>query len=96
MATQQLTSLEVWTVLLQYHVFQVLYKAGEKKWGTNESAFTVMLVSKSYAELRCIFEEYEKLAKHSIEVTLKKEFSGSLLQAMLAIGKLWFPVHIYW
>ena len=66
---------------------QAIYEAGEKKWGTDESRFNVLLVSRSYAQLRATFQEYAKLANKDIEDTLKSEMSGDLLQGMLAIGK---------
>ena len=65
---------------------QAIYEAGEKKWGTDESRFNVLLVSRSYAQLRATFQEYAKLANKDIEDSLKSEMSGDLLQGMLAIG----------
>lgn len=66
---------------------EALYKSGEKMTGTNESTFTKILVSESYPQLRCVFDEYEKIAHHSIEEALKKEMSGALLEGMLSIVK---------
>jgi len=45
----------------------------------------IILCSKSYAQLRATFEEYESLAGHSIEEGLKKEFSGDLLNSFNSI-----------
>ncbi|XP_062599097.1 annexin A6-like [Saccostrea cucullata] len=64
---------------------QAIYEAGEKKWGTDESRFNVILVSRSYAQLRATFQEYAKLANKDIEDTLKSEMSGDLLKGMLAV-----------
>lgn len=66
---------------------EAMYQAGEKKMGTNESVFTKIIVSQSYPQLRAAFAEYEKLYNHPIEDALKKEMSGDLQNAMLALVK---------
>lgn len=66
---------------------KAMYEAGEKKWGTDESRFNVVLVSRSYAQLRATFEEYRKISKKEIEEALKSELSGDLLRGMLTIGR---------
>lgn len=48
--------------------------------------FIKVLCSKSYAQLRATFEEYETASGHSIEEALKKEFSGNVLKSFQAIG----------
>ncbi|KAF6772500.1 hypothetical protein AHF37_08484 [Paragonimus kellicotti] len=63
-----------------------LYRAGEKKLGTDESKFNMILAAKSFAHLRVVFEEYAKVSKNDIEKALKSEMSGDLLKSMLAIG----------
>ncbi len=64
-----------------------LMAGGIKKKGTDESVFVTILCSKSYAQLRATFSEYESLAGMPIEETIKKEFSGDLKESFLAIGK---------
>ncbi|ESO82972.1 hypothetical protein LOTGIDRAFT_134310 [Lottia gigantea] len=64
---------------------KALYEAGEKKWGTDESRFNVILGSRSYPQLRATFEEYKKISKKDIEQVLKSEMSGDILRAMLTI-----------
>ncbi|XP_022111170.1 uncharacterized protein LOC110990467 isoform X2 [Acanthaster planci] len=62
-----------------------LYKAGEDKWGTDESRFNVIIMSRSYAQLRATFEEYAKISKNDIEQAIKKEMSGDLKEGMLTV-----------
>ena len=66
---------------------QVLYKAGEKRLGTDESKFNAILASRSFPQLRLIFKEYDKITKHSLEDAIKNEMSGNLKEGMVAIVK---------
>lgn len=67
---------------------EALYNAGEKmKWGTDESEFNRILVSKSYQHLRHVFDEYKKLANKDIEESIKSEFSGDICMGLLSLGR---------
>lgn len=70
-----------------YQDAKSLYEAGEKKWGTDESKFHTILVTRSFPQLRAIFQEYAKISKKNIEEVLKSELSGDFLHGMLTIGK---------
>jgi len=65
-----------------------LYEAGEGQWGTDESVFNMVLVTRSYQQLRQVFLEYEAMAGHDIESAIKREFSGNVEKGFLAIAKV--------
>ena len=64
-----------------------LYKAGEKRWGTDEKVFYDILTKASIEELKLIDIIYERKHKHGLTIAIDKEFSGNmkkLLQTIVA------------
>ncbi len=49
--------------------------------------FVRILCSRSFAQLRATFLHYEQLCGTDIEKSIKKEMSGDLEDALLAIGR---------
>eukprot|EP00058_Branchiostoma_floridae_P024868 XP_002610358.1 hypothetical protein BRAFLDRAFT_120055 [Branchiostoma floridae] len=62
-----------------------LYKAGEKKWGTDESEFNRILACRSFPQLKATFDEYIKVSQRDIMGTIDREFSGHVRDGMKAI-----------
>jgi annexin A7/11 len=55
--------------------------------GTNEEVFNRIFSLESYAQLRLVFEEYQKLTNHPIEMAIESEMSGSVKRAYLTTSK---------
>lgn len=64
---------------------QKLYQAGEKKLGTDESAFLTVLAVRHEYQLRATFEEYVKISGRDILNTIDREMSGDLKEGFKAI-----------
>ena len=63
-----------------------LYEAGEAKWGTDESEFNRIISSRSFAQLIATFEEYTKVSQRTIRNSIKREFSGDVERAFMAVA----------
>ncbi|XP_051013024.1 annexin A5 [Acomys russatus] len=66
---------------------QVLFQAGELKWGTDEEKFITILGTRSVSHLRRVFDKYMTISGFQIEETIDRETSGNLEQLLLAVVK---------
>ncbi|XP_046740465.1 annexin B11-like isoform X2 [Diprion similis] len=64
-----------------------LLRAGELRFGTDESTFNQILVQRNIAQLQQIFTAYEGITGHGIEKAIENEFSGDIKKGLLAIIK---------
>ncbi|XP_043252664.1 annexin B9-like isoform X1 [Colletes gigas] len=64
-----------------------LLRAGELRFGTDESIFNAILVQRNVPQLKQIFIEYENITGHDIESAIENEFSGDVKKGLLAIVK---------
>ena len=65
----------------------MLLDAGEDQWGTEESVLNEILITKSYQQLRRIFQHYEEIAGHTLDEEIKREFLDPLEEEYVALGK---------
>ena len=66
-------------------IAQEIYKAGEKKLGTDESIFNKYFCTLSPHELAAVSREYHKLTGHTILQAIDKEFSGDSKKTLKTI-----------
>ncbi|KAG4076004.1 hypothetical protein HA402_003830 [Bradysia odoriphaga] len=62
-----------------------LLRAGELRVGTDESTFNMILCQRNFAQIRLICNEYEKISGHSLEKAINNEFSGDIMDGLVAI-----------
>ena len=65
-----------------------LFDAGEDRWGTDETTFTLMLARRSWLMLRAIIQAYEGIAGSSLESAIESECSRDLRKGYKAIVRL--------
>jgi hypothetical protein len=76
-------------------VVQRVYQAGERRWGTDENTFNMVLASQSYEQLRAVFDAYHKVSGKDIEHAIRSEMSGDLATGMLTIGQFLIGNFLY-
>lgn len=65
-----------------------LKRAGIDKWGTDASTFSRILCLRNFDQIRAITLEYEHVTGHPLDKDIKKEFSGDIEDALLAIVRV--------
>ncbi|XP_028805505.1 annexin D5 isoform X1 [Neltuma alba] len=66
---------------------KVLYKAGEKKLGTDEKTFIQIFSERSAAQLNATSSYYHDMYGHSLKKAVKNETSGNFRYALLTIAQ---------
>ncbi|EDQ89215.1 uncharacterized protein MONBRDRAFT_37066 [Monosiga brevicollis MX1] len=64
---------------------KVLFEAGEKSWGTDESEFNRIFMTRSPKHLALVAEEYKKLSDYTLRRAVEKEMSGNFEFAMVTL-----------
>ncbi|KAL5703231.1 hypothetical protein ACHQM5_028348 [Ranunculus cassubicifolius] len=64
---------------------KTLYKAGEKRLGTDEKTFNIIFSSRSSAHMAAVSASYYQMHGNSLEKAIKKETSGAYEFALLTI-----------
>ena len=67
---------------------QALYKAGEGRWGTDESTFNQIFSTRSPAEIACINQCYVSIRGKSLEKAIDSEFSGDAKKLFMTLLKV--------
>ncbi|CAK9296374.1 unnamed protein product [Gordionus sp. m RMFG-2023] len=63
-----------------------LYQGGvQRSFGTDVKSFVDVLTKRNYAQLRLIFDQYQRISRHSIEEAIIKETSGKIQKSLLVL-----------
>lgn len=63
---------------------EVIYKAGEGKWGTDDKTFVEIFTARSFEHLQLLSKKYETKRGHDLHHAIKSETSGWYKTALLA------------
>jgi len=64
---------------------EILYNAGEKKWGTDDDKFIDVLTTRSYSQIAAISHAYEKLSKKTLVAAIQDEMHGEFEKSCVTI-----------
>ncbi|ORX91638.1 Annexin [Basidiobolus meristosporus CBS 931.73] len=64
---------------------EALYRAGEKRFGTDEGAFISIICTRSDAHLVQVFSQYQIKYGKPIQKVIKSEFSGDIERGLLSV-----------
>ncbi|XP_055298593.1 annexin B11 isoform X2 [Sitodiplosis mosellana] len=62
-----------------------LLRAGELRVGTDESTFNMVFCQRNFAQIKLICEKYQQMTGHGLEKAIKNEFSGDIMDGLIAI-----------
>merc|ERR1712146_545763 len=62
-----------------------LYKAGEKKWGTDTSVFNHICAMRSYEQLKATFAAYRAVSEYDLVRSIEHEMFGKSKEAFKAV-----------
>lgn len=75
---------------------ELLYNAGEGKWGTDENAFIKILLSSPPRHLQQIEAAYTAKHEHGLEHAIGNEFSSSDASALKFFGAFMTKAMMVW
>ncbi|XP_071106712.1 annexin-B12-like [Haliotis cracherodii] len=65
---------------------QLLFKAGEDRWGTDEETFNRIFSTRDYYTMRTIYNEYVKITQRDILNSVDRETSGNFRKGLYAVA----------